>query len=232
MMSSVDGRLITDRYSLPFDGKNQDDVVNRYFEVEAELGGQAILIGRQTVQRHIFTGTFSDDNAADTPTTDLNPFISPALGSRPTVVFDSRGKIRYDKAQMGHDTFIAVLGECVSQAYLEHLRAHGVSYLFAGSDGKNLPLAMKTLHEIFGIQRALLEGGGILNGSFLKAGLIDELSLVIYPGIDGLKGVPAIFEYAGSPDEFPARGQSLEFLSAKQFPDGIIQLRYKFHKKQ
>ena len=69
-----------------------------------------------------------------------------------------------------------------------------------------------------------------MNGVFLKAGLIDELSLTVYPGIDGLKGVPTIFEYAGTTDERPADGQCLELLSATTEEGGLVWLRYRFHK--
>ena len=40
---------------------------------------------------------------------------------------------------------------------------------------------MFKLKTIFGIDRLLLEGGSIINGSFLRADVIDELSLVVAP---------------------------------------------------
>ena len=45
----------------------------------------------------------------------------------------------------------------------------------------------------------LLEGGGHLNGSLLKAGLVDELSLLHYPVIDGAASSPTIFEQGQQP---------------------------------
>lgn len=88
---------------------------------------------------------------------------------------------------------------------------------------------MRTLGEVFGIKSLSLQGGGIIDGAFLQAGLIDELSLVVYPGIDGSASSPSIFEYIGK-DTLPARGQSLELLSAETLHDGVVWLRYKFHK--
>ena len=76
-----------------------------------------------------------------------------------------------------------------------------------------------------------MQGGGILNGALLAEGLVDELSLVVYPGIDGLSGVPSIFEYVGGATDYPAAGQSLQLLSAEQREHGVMWLRYKFHKK-
>jgi riboflavin biosynthesis pyrimidine reductase len=48
------------------------------------------------------------------------------------------------------------------------------SYLFAGLDGRDMPKAMQTLHETFGVKTLLLEGGAATNGLFLKQRLIDE----------------------------------------------------------
>jgi 2,5-diamino-6-(ribosylamino)-4(3H)-pyrimidinone 5'-phosphate reductase len=39
-----------------------------------------------------------------------------------------------------------------------------------------------------------IDGGGHVNGSFLKAGLIDEFSLVLAPVADGTIGSPTVFE--------------------------------------
>jgi riboflavin biosynthesis pyrimidine reductase len=42
--------------------------------------------------------------------------------------------------------------------------------------------------------RLLVEGGGGANGTFFRAGLIDEISLVICPAVDGAKGAPSAFD--------------------------------------
>ncbi len=76
-----------------------------------------------------------------------------------------------------------------------------------------------------------LQGGGIINGGMLAAELITELSLVIYPGIDGQASDLSIFEYLGATDERPADGQSLELLSSETAGNGIVWVRYRFHRK-
>lgn len=76
-----------------------------------------------------------------------------------------------------------------------------------------------------------LQGGGIINGAMLAAELITELSLVIYPGIDGQASAPSIFEYIGAADERPTAEQSLELLSSETAGNGIVWLRYRFHRK-
>ena len=89
---------------------------------------------------------------------------------------------------------ITVLQENVSDAYIAHLRHAGVSYVFAGKDSLDLPLAVRKLKEQFGIEKMLLSGGGIVDWAFLQAGLIDEISLVIPPVIDGGTGLASAFD--------------------------------------
>ena len=72
-----------------------------------------------------------------------------------------------------------MLTEQVSDAHLTGLRQDGVSYIFGGERELDLGLALEILNRELGIERLLLEGGGGSNGAFLRAGLIDEISLAI-----------------------------------------------------
>jgi len=99
--------------------------------------------------------------------------------------------------------------------------------LFAGPDGHDLHRATGILGEAFGAKTLLLEGGGIINGAFLKAGLIDEISLLVYPGIDGLARVPSIFQYVSGDDETPAAGRSLRHLTIETLEGGMVWLHYR-----
>ncbi len=229
MISSVDGRLLTDRWSKPFDGTEKDRLMDIYYEMEKELDITGWIVGRNTIM-YDFDGEDFDYEKYP-PAKEFKTFTGKRDGKETAIVFDSKGKTRYPKGQLGESNIIAVLGEKVSGEYLEHLREKGISYIFAGEDGHDLSKALETLNSEFGFERLLLEGGGVINGMFLKAGLIDELSLLIYPGIDGLSGMPSIFEYKGkSDDELPAKGQALELISVKEPGKGVVQMYYKFHK--
>lgn len=226
MMSSVDGRFMPYRYSLPYNGKSHDDLINQYVLLSEQLNGDASLIGRPTLQAMYFKDTF--DHKDYLSTDDTENFIVKPDKANTYIVLDPNGKIFYDNTT--DNNYITILSEKVSKEYLQHLKEKRVSYLFAGHDGNDLNKVLHTLANDFGFKTILLEGGGIINGLFLKAGLIDELSLFICPGIDGLSGVPAIFEYKGEADELPAQGQSLELTSIKQLENGVVWLYYKFHK--
>jgi riboflavin biosynthesis pyrimidine reductase len=45
---------------------------------------------------------------------------------------------------------------------------------------------------------------GRINGAFLKHGLIDEFSTLIFPAVDGVAGTQSIVDYAG-PGRRPSR---------------------------
>ncbi|MDT9632866.1 hypothetical protein F6S08_16675 [Pseudomonas sp. JV449] len=48
--------------------------------------------------------------------------------------------------------------------------------MWTNSHCENLKRALTTLGAQFGLRPLLLEGGGVINEIFLKAGLIDEIS--------------------------------------------------------
>jgi riboflavin biosynthesis pyrimidine reductase len=56
---------------------------------------------------------------------------------------------------------------------------------------------MEKIGKIFGVETLMLEGGGKINGTMLRAGLIDELSLLIAPVADGRLGMPSLFDVIG-----------------------------------
>ena len=227
--SSVDGRLVADRWTLPFDGKDKDDVLNVYTEIKDGYSADAWILGRNSVQKHFFPETF--DNGTFTPVTVPQIHIGHRDSKRSLVVFDSKGLIRYTDDKVYGENNITEMRENVSEEYMDHLLQAGISYLFAGVDGHDYKKALHTLYDEFAMHLVLLDGGGLLNGLFLKKQLIDELSLVIYPGIDALSGISSIYEYKGKDCEYPAYGQSLELMDMKQCRDGVVWLKYKIHKK-
>ena len=225
MVSSVDGRLQVERWSAPAKGIERGIVTPTYEAVAGRLNGQGWIVGRKSMEP-MAQGTAKSAGAVETiPRT---TYIGNREGRTIAAAIDPHGKLHYGKDRTGDEHFVAVLGEDVSDAYLAELRQDGVSYVFAGTDGRDLAKALDALGNEFGIETLLLEGGGLTNGAFLKAGLIDELSLLIYPGIDGLAGVSSIFEYQGAADEKPAAGRSLRHISTETLDNGMVWLRYRF----
>lgn len=110
------------------------------------------------------------------------------------VALDRKGRLHLNIGNANGDAIVVVLTSSVTDAHLAELRRDGISYLFAGANDLNLPLALEKLAGEFGIRRLLVEGGGGMNGAFLDAGLIDEISLLVLPLADGERGAPTLFD--------------------------------------
>jgi 5-amino-6-(5-phosphoribosylamino)uracil reductase len=224
MVSSIDGRLLTYRWTPPAAGIDPASLHRDYDRVAARFDADGWIVGRVTMEDFAKGSARHMQTVVDTPRV---THVARRRGRDVAVALDPRGTLHYGQDHAGGDHVIAVLGERVSDAYLAELCEDGVSYLFAGADGRDLHRALQTLGETFGIRTLLLEGGGRINGAFLKAGLIDEISLLVSPAIDGLSGVPSIFEYESRVDEHPAAGRSLRHLATETLEGGMVWLRYR-----
>jgi riboflavin biosynthesis pyrimidine reductase len=129
-------------------------------------------------------------------------------------------KIVWGRADIGGDPIVAVLTNQVSDAHLAGLREDGVSYIFAGARELDFNLALKVLNREFGIKRPEVNGGGLTNGAFLRAGLIDEISLAIFPAVEGTKGSSSSLDSAAVPL------RSMTLASSEVLECGAIWLRY------
>ena len=227
MVASIDGRLRYQRWSKPAPGIDPDVLDGHYEETAGRFKADGWMVGRQTAA-NMSEGT---PRKPKTIPGDLRKtHVADRKGRPVAVTVDPHGKVHYGGDNIEGDHVIAILGEQVSDEYLAELQEDGVSYIFAGKDGHDMAAALETLVKTFGIKTLLLEGGGKINGTFLKAGLIDEMSVLIYPGVDGLAGVPSIFEYTGKPDEKPAEGQSLRHLATETLDGGMVWIRYAVEK--
>jgi 2,5-diamino-6-(ribosylamino)-4(3H)-pyrimidinone 5'-phosphate reductase len=69
----------------------------------------------------------------------------------------------------------------------------------------------------------MLEGGGRINGGMLRAGLVDEVSVLVAPVVDGRMRTPALFD----DDADDAAPQRLTLQAVEQRADGVLWLRYR-----
>jgi riboflavin biosynthesis pyrimidine reductase len=187
MVSSVDGRTWQSR-QRPAREKSG----NLFETLHDKLGGDAWLVGRVTGRE--FAKKDSYPAKAASQTWPREPWITRRDAAVYGIVLDAQGKIAWGRSDIGGDPIVVVLTEQVPDAHLDALRDEGVSYLFAGKRELDLALLLEILNRELGIKRLLLEGGGRANGSFLRAGLVDEISLAIVPAVDGAKGAPHVFD--------------------------------------
>jgi riboflavin biosynthesis pyrimidine reductase len=222
MLSSVDGRILGSRWR-PAEGR-MPGLFERLHEL---LGCDAWLVGRVTGQEFAKAETYPRQTDQ---THSREPWFARRDADANGIVLDAHGKIAWARSDIGGDPIVAVLTERVSDAHLAGLRKDGVSYIFAGEQDLDLELALEILNRELGIKRLLVEGGGGTNGSFLRAGLIDEISLVICPAVDGAKGAPSVFD-SSDPDAgaaAPIRAMTLE--STQVLEGGAVWLRYRLQR--
>jgi riboflavin biosynthesis pyrimidine reductase len=221
MLSSVDGRIVVEGWPLSREGRRE------YEAVHATYAPDAWLCGRVTMEQHFAAGTRSDAEVArtyDGPT--RADFVAPgAVGERASfaIAVDARGKLVWESGEVDGDHVVAVLTERVSDEYLAGLRARGVSYLLAGRDDVDLAAALEKIGARLGVRTLMLEGGGGINGGFLRAGLVDEVSLLVAPVADGRVGTPTLFDVGGE-DAVPWR---LALEGVERRADDVLWLRYR-----
>lgn len=224
-MSSVDGRLLPGRWTAPFDGTNPSELFKEYTAIGQSLGSDAWMFGKATT-REVFPYKFMSKGEPIGNSEKI--FIGNRTSSRLFITIDPDADIFFTSDRLRGDNILVILGGNATADYLAALEEKGISYLVA-DDISNLRKVLTAVNHHFKVKTISLQGGGIIDGAMLAQGLINELSLVIYPGIDGLTTAPSIFEYFGHSEERPAEGQALELLSVEQKPHGIVWLRYKFH---
>ena len=221
MLTSIDGKVtgdfLTREQTLPG--------TELYYEIHRNLESDAYACGSVTMEQS-FTGGFRPELVsflgAKLPRDD---FIAQTDAPCYAVAFDRRGRLGWQQSRIrdddpGYDNahVVEVLCERADDTYLAYLQSIGVSYIFAGKKEMDLPLALAKLQRYFGIRRLLLEGGSILNGAFLQAGVIDEISLVVTPSV-AATGDKSLFD----------QGRITDFTleEVRAFDGGLLHLNYK-----
>lgn len=212
MVASIDGRIdcsMVDKISG-----------DEYYTTLEQLDCPSQLEGRVTVE-HYHADKEPFVPAVDKPVGE--PSVNVAVRSDAyTIAVDTRGRLHWSSAEVDGTPLICIVSELVSEEYLAMLRDNGISWICVGSDAIDLPRAMDILRERFGVERLAVLGGGHINAGFLAAGLIDEVSLLLAPGIDGRAGQTALFDGLAA-DRLPVH---LTLRSATPLDNGTVWLRY------
>jgi 5-amino-6-(5-phosphoribosylamino)uracil reductase len=223
MATSIDGRLHPSRFTTAAAGTSATVLAGHYEAVAGRLEADGWIVGRKTMSE---LARGSQRAITNMPIPTREPHIGNRKGRNLAIAIDPSGRVHYGQDNIGGDHIVAVLGEGVPDSYLAELREDGVSYIFAGPRGDDLAGAMTQLASVFGVKKLLLEGGGIINGAFLRHRLIDEFSTLIYPAVDGTAGTPSIVDYDGADGERPGTGQALRLTGCEMLEGGMVWLRH------
>jgi 2,5-diamino-6-(ribosylamino)-4(3H)-pyrimidinone 5'-phosphate reductase len=143
------------------------------------------------------------------------------------VVVDSRGRVNcwsWLKQTPFWRIGIALCSEATPAAHLAGLEQQGIERLIISDQQVDLSAALQLLSERYGIRLIRVDSGGVLNGALLRAGLVDEVSLLIDPYLVGGTTPHGVFT---APDLTGPEGIiRLRLLSVDQPRQGTVWLRY------
>ena len=199
MLPSVDGRIVLRDWKVA-------NATREYERTAATFDADAWIIGRISMEPYAREARVA---ATRKP-------------SSYAIAIDPSGKLRWRGNDIDGEQVITVLTERVPDDYLAFLESKGVSYVFGGKSRIALAKVLRELRARFDIETLLLEGGGKINGSFLAADLIDELSVLVAPVADGSVGTPTLFDV----DDRRAPARKLKLISMEKRAGDIVWLRY------
>lgn len=193
MVTSIDGKVTGDFLSH----SDSQEAIELYYEINRRYAADAYACGRITMEES-FTGRYepslTEFTGVGVPEGD---YVATRVAKFHAVAFDRRGRLGWKGSEIrdddpGYDAahIVEVLTSDVPAEHLAYLRSIGVSYIFTEKGDTGIGIALEKLYSEFRIKTLLLEGGSVINGAFLRAGLVDEISIVIAPVTSGDDGKP------------------------------------------
>jgi riboflavin biosynthesis pyrimidine reductase len=211
-MASVDGKIttapgrnVTEWTALGLDG-GAHDVANRLCD---DLDCDGMISGSESI---LVYGSHP---------VQLDKALYWPQKSKGFIVIDGRGRVEWAQT----DGLVVVTRDNVSATYMGQLREKRIDSIQAGrGEHVDLHLALDELYQR-GFRRLALTGGGALNGAFLRAGLVDEVCVVIAPCIVGSTDTPGIFD---CPElKGPEGITRVVLVDSGQVGEGAFWLRYR-----
>jgi len=219
MCTTLDGKIMGRRWGKLPGYKHESDL---FENTAASFGIGAWLVGATTMDE--FDGRKTKLPRVQYPIA-RRDHLADKNAKRLAIGADAKGILRFQKNEVGGDHVVLLVTNRVSDEYLAHLQAAGVSYLICGQKEIDLKVALQKLATAFKLRKLMLQGGGRFNGAMLKAGLVDEISHLTVPVADGGVGISSMFDIPG---DAPAKAAAkLRLLSHKRLPGGVIWARYR-----
>jgi 2,5-diamino-6-(ribosylamino)-4(3H)-pyrimidinone 5'-phosphate reductase len=120
---------------------------------------------------------------------------------------------------------VAICSENTPDEYLQYLAEAGVDFIVAGHEKVDMTAALEELNARYSIQTVRVDSGGTLNGVLLRAGLVDEVSILVHPALVGGTSQRSLFR---APDLASSEGViALTLVSAETVGESLVWLRYK-----
>ena len=212
MMTSVDGRIDCGM-TAQLAGEPE------YYSTLDSLNVPTRISGRVTAETELTRGgKFNSQNKEILGKTD---FAKNATADNYNIVVDTKGTLQWGTENGNNFPHLIITSEQVTKDYLDYLNSQNISWIAAGKNQIDLVKAMEILADEFNIDRLAIVGGGKINGGFLEAGLVDEISILIGAGVDGRTGQPSLFDNRTE----SIRPIALQLKDVESYEDGAVWLR-------
>lgn len=119
---------------------------------------------------------------------------------------------------------VSLCSDTTPEDHLAYLEEERVDALAVGDGRVDLARALERLGERYGVRTVRVDSGGTLNGALFRAGLVDEVSLLVHPYLVG--GTSPRSSYRAEDLEPGAQAVPARLSSVEQVADGLVWLRY------
>ncbi len=156
--------------------------IGQFYELASQWKEDATLAGSGTIVNQGEEVPSGDEEA-------FEPLQRDPDDPRPLLVVpDSKGKVRnwhqLRKSKYWRNV-VSLCSHSTPQEYLDYLQKRYIDYIVTGDDHVDLRAALEELNTCYGVKVVRVDSGGTLNGVLLRAGLVDEVSVLIYPSLVG-----------------------------------------------
>src|SRR4051812_22014567 len=139
MMTSVDGRIKTDRWNLKKSG-------NVYEKIGGRIKSDGWIVGRTTAEE--LANSKPRNPVAVKSAIDKEDFVAKYVAKSFAVSIDPKGKVNWKSGKFDSEHVIEVLTEAVPTEFLQYLRSKNISYIFGGKKSLDLAVVLTKLKKL------------------------------------------------------------------------------------
>jgi 2,5-diamino-6-(ribosylamino)-4(3H)-pyrimidinone 5'-phosphate reductase len=191
-----------------------------FYSLAQQWGEDASLVGCDTLLN-------APDDIPDDRTSEVSTATPSTDDSRPILVVpDSRGRLRswhYWREQPYWKDFVSLCTQSTPREHIEYLKRKGIKIIKTGTEHVDYRQALEELNGRFGTAVVRVDSGGTLNGVLLRAGLVDEIHILIHPALVGAIS-PNMFFRDPNPEQ--AGEIALKFLKSELHSERCLLLSY------
>lgn len=219
MYTSIDGKIDGEYSSEP-----GNQISSKFYQDELFKISNANANGATTVAMYAATGE-PDLTNFETTGMDYSDWIPDIQAETWDIGFDRKGRMGWEKNYFEYggkkSHAIEVVTKQASLQYLAFLQSMEIPYLVCGAEDLDLEQALVKLKKYFGLETISLCGGSVINGAFLNAGLVDEISNVITPFVSGDSHQKSLFDTFGKFNK-----QKFDIKTVEKLDNGGLHLVY------